>query len=147
MPSTQPAGPESARSSPVPGTLRVSALLVGLEALVLIGVGGWLLVGTLVEPPRQVAPAVTSAAFLMIAGFGMVPLAYGIRRARRWARAPVAVVQLLTLPISWQLLEQPTTAGGMTMLIVAVLVLVLTFLPSSTAAFETAAGDDRGDEA
>lgn len=132
-------------SPALPPTLRTAAALLAVEALGILVIGGWLLVGTLTEGGDGLAIGLSSALFMIVAGVGVGLLSIGVLRARAWSRGPVTLVQFLQLPIGWQFLAEPTTPAGMTAVAMAIVVLVLMFLPSSTRAFESSRSSDAAD--
>jgi len=74
------------------------------------------------------------AAFMI--GFAVLLLAaaYGLLRVRRWARAPVVVVQLIMVPVGWSFRGGQTTWVAVAMIAFALLTLVLLLHPRSTRA-------------
>lgn len=118
-------------SPSLPPTLRVAAVLLAVEALAVFAMGGWLLFGTIAEDGRALAIGLSSALFIVAAGLGVGLLSYGLFRARSWTRAPVTLAQFLLLPIGWQLIAAPTTLVGFALIVMAIVTLVLMFLPSS----------------
>ncbi|HEY0237753.1 MAG TPA: hypothetical protein VGC37_03835, partial [Friedmanniella sp.] len=73
--------------------------------------------------------------FFMV-GFAVLlgAAARGLLRGRRWARAPVVVVQLILLPVGWSFRGGQTSWVFATMIIVALVTLVLILHPRSTQA-------------
>lgn len=84
------------------------------------------------------------AAFMI--GFAVLlgAAARGLLLRRRWARAPVVVVQLIMLPVGWGFRAAPTTWVAVTMIVVALATLVLVLHPRSTRALVV---DDAASEA
>ena len=74
-------------------------------------------------------------AFFMI-GFAVLLLvaARALLRLRRWARAPIVVVQLILLPTGWSFRGGETTGVAVAMIAVALVTLVLVLHPASTRA-------------
>ena len=62
---------------------------------------------------------------------------------RRWARAPVVVVQLIMLPVGWSFRGGQTTWVAVIMIVVALLTLLAVLHPASTRALldDPAVGD------
>jgi hypothetical protein len=104
--------------------------LLGVEALGLVAGSVVLLVDTVAGHPTDRASALLTAAFAVA---GAVALGYGARgllRLRPAARTPIVVLQVLAVPVGYQLAfdsEQP--AWGWPILLVAVAVLYLLFTP------------------
>jgi uncharacterized membrane protein len=73
---------------------------------------------------------------LCMVGFAVLLLAAAraLLRTRRWARAPIVVVQLIMLGVGWSFRGGQTTWVAVTMIIVALLTLLATLHPRSTRA-------------
>ncbi|MBM7790662.1 hypothetical protein [Tenggerimyces flavus] len=110
------------------------ALLEGLGAA---AAGVWMVAQIIADRPVGLAIALSTAGFVLVAGALLVALSVGLFRQRRWSRGPAVFVQLLMLPIGYQLVEAPTTPIGYAMLLLALVGLVCLLLPSSTAVFRT----------
>jgi uncharacterized membrane protein (DUF2068 family) len=100
-----------------------------------VGFGGWLALESLVEAPRGLGIAVGTGVFVVAAGVGLGILGWGLFHARRWSRGLTVVLQLLMLPIGYELTSAPTTVVGIGMLGAALATLALVLAPASTAAF------------
>ena len=91
MPVTPKAGP-AGRDPVTPPPLQVSAALVGLEALAL-------LVLAVLEMANlrsiRLTMGVTTTVFFLAAAAGLAWAAWSLWRARRWARGPVVMTQLI----------------------------------------------------
>ena len=93
-------------SSPRHWSAPVSAALVALQALALLGYGGYVLAAALTgrtEQLRSVWDAEGVGAYLLILGTGLAVVGYGLLRARRWAYAPAALSQLISLAVVWNM--------------------------------------------
>jgi uncharacterized membrane protein len=115
----------------LPPQLTVAAALAALEGLVALGFG----VTQIFQVRLFRAVVGVGVAFFMI-GFAVLlgAAARGLLRGRRWARAPIVVVQLILLPVGWSFRGGQTTWVAATMIIVALLTLVLILHPRSTRA-------------
>jgi len=94
--------PEPTVDAP-PRPLKAACALLGLEALGLLAGGVVLLVDTVTGHPTDRASAVLTAAFAVA---GAVALAYGARgllRLRPAARTPIVVLEVLAVPVGYQL--------------------------------------------
>jgi hypothetical protein len=122
--------------------LTLAGVLTVAEGLGILVVTGWLVVGILRERPAEPVTAWAAAGLLGLFGAGVSFAGRGVLRAARWSRAPTAVTQLLLVAVSSQL---PWVAIVSVLVVLAVVVGVLLFLPPSTLAF---VGDDqrRGDD-
>lgn len=109
--------------------------MVSLEAVGAILIGGWLIVATLLERPRGLAIALSSGVFVVAVGVGLTALAWGLRHARRWSRGLTVALQLIGLPLGYELLSGDTLPAGAAMLVVAVATLALVLAPRSTEIF------------
>lgn len=89
-----PAGPDA------PRPVRVAGVLVLLQGLAGVVIGGWLLVAALRGSTGPV-PIGATAAWLI--GFGVILVAVGVNlvRSRHGARTPAVVAQLLLLGACW----------------------------------------------
>ena len=119
----------NARSRPWPLTL--AAALAGLEGLVALGFGV-----VEVGQVRLSRAVVGVGVALLMLGFAvlLVLAARALLQRRRWARAPVVVVQLILLPVGWGFRGGHTTWVATTMIVVALLTLVMILHPRSTRA-------------
>lgn len=116
-----PAAPE------VPGPVRAAGLLVLLQGLAGVVIGGWLLV---VAIGRSAGPVPIGATAAWLAGFGAILLAVGVNlvRGRPGARTPAIVAQLLLLGVCWYATgpsSQPAYGIPAAAFCVAVLVLLV----------------------
>jgi hypothetical protein len=120
---------------PPPAAVRPSALVV-LVALVagqgigLVGLAVFFLVELIVASPTSAPRAVMAALLTLLAGLGLLAVARGLRRARRWARAPALVTQLLALPVAWGLVQGGRWYVGVPLILWALGVLALLFTPA-----------------
>ena len=114
-----------------PPQLTAAAALALLEGLVALAFG----VAEIFEIRLFRAVVGVGVALFMI-GFAVLlgAAARGLLRLRRWARAPVVVVQLIMLPVGWSFRGGQTEAVAVAMIGVALLTLVLVLHPRSTRA-------------
>jgi hypothetical protein len=106
-------------------------VLAGLEGLAALAFG----VAEIFQVRLVRAVVGVGVAAFMI-GFAVLLLAagHGLLRGRRWARAPIVVVQLIMIPVGWGFRAAPTTWVAVTMIAVSLLTLVLILHPASTKA-------------
>ena len=128
-----------------PTQLVVAAVLAALEGLVALGFG----VAEIFQVRLFRAVVGVGVAVFMV---GFAALLFAAARAllqlRRWARAPVVVVQLIMLPVGWSFRGGQTTPVAVGMIIVALLTLVLILHPRSTRALvEPGSPEDDTDDA
>jgi hypothetical protein len=79
---------------------RVVAAAMCSEAIVVIGAGFVLAIGTLLANASSRAGAAFMALLVLLAGGGLVVVALGLWRGRRAARAPALVWQVLQLAVA-----------------------------------------------
>ena len=119
--------PEDA-AAPPPRPVRLAAALVALEGVALLVLAAVEAISTVASEPASVSLALVTAAFAAAAGALLLWLARGLTELRGAARTPVVVVQLIALPIGWNLVG---TSGrpelGLPVLLLAVAVLSLLF--------------------
>jgi hypothetical protein len=93
------ADPAPARPVPergeTPVAVRRAALVVGLEAVLLLGGALVLLYLTLTSTAASVGNAVAEVVYVALFGVAMAAAAVGLWRVSPWARGPVVVLQLI----------------------------------------------------
>jgi hypothetical protein len=118
--------------------LVVAAAVVALEAVTLLAVGGSVVLGS--ERGRLVLD-VTTTAFFLLYGCGLLVCARGLVLARRWARAPVVLAQLIQVLVAWSFLPGETRWVAILLAVSAVAVLAAVLSPAATRAL---VGDEAG---
>ena len=114
-----------------PPQLTAAAVLALLEGLVALGFG----VAEIFEIRLFRAVVGVGVALFMIAFAVLLgAAARALLRLRRWARAPVVVVQLIMLPVGWSFRGGRTEDVAVAMIAAALLTLVLVLHPRSTRA-------------
>ncbi|WP_435126016.1 hypothetical protein [Actinacidiphila sp. bgisy144] len=114
-------------AGPPPARLTAAAAVAGLEGAAIAAWGVTMFFGG----GSDVLPG------LLVLALAALPLlaAYGLRRARRWSRGPALIVQLVALPIAWNLLRSDgaglVTAGAV-LGVLALAGLVLLVHPATT---------------
>jgi len=116
--------------------LRACAVLVGLQALGLLGAAVFFVVELFVATPDDRTRALVAALLALVAAAGMALVARGLLAGRRWARAPALVVNLLVLPVAFDLVRGGRWYVGLPLALWALGVLALLFAPSTDAALE-----------
>ena len=130
-----------------PGPLRVLSGIAVVEGLAFLAYAVYDIVqairigATGPTPVSNVPGLILQPLIFAVLGLALGAAAIGFWRARRWARAPFVLIQLLILVVSVPLaLASAADAGtgphaaGIILTVVAVGGLVLTFLPSTTGA-------------
>ena len=132
MPVTPKAGP-AGRDPVAPPPLQVAAALVGLEALAL-------LVLAVLEMANlrsiRLTMGVTTTVFFLAAAAGLAWAAWSLWRARRWARGPVVMAQLIQLGLAWNLRDAPTTLLAVGLAVAGVVVIAGLLHPATTQVLE-----------
>jgi hypothetical protein len=109
-----------------PRAVRAAALLVAVEGAALVVLAVAEALSTLLGDPGDPALALVTAALAAAGGALLLWLARALARLRRAARSPVVVVQLIALPIGWNLISPSGRPElGVPVLLLAAAVLVL----------------------
>jgi len=121
----------------VPKEIRQAAILIAIEALGLLGAAGVLLVKLITGHPTKVWGAVAEIGFAVAGAAVLALCARGIRALRPAARTPIVFIQLLSLPVAFDLAFQAgLVAYGGPILVIALAVLYLLFSPGSRLALD-----------
>ena len=118
--------PPAAR--PVAGLALVA--LVAAQGLGVAGLAVFFLVELVVATPLSVPRALMAALLTLLGGVGLLLVARGLDRGRRWARAPALVTQLLVVPVGAGLVQGGRWYVGVPLIGWALAVLVLLFTPA-----------------
>jgi hypothetical protein len=122
-----------------PPPLMVAAGLVAVEGLLVLAYG--VLEAADLHSGR-VTMGVTSAAFFLILGGGLVWFAWLVLQGRAWARSPILVAQVLFLGIAWNFRGGDTTWVTVGLGLVALVVLVGLLHPASMEALSGRSRDN-----
>ncbi|MGY1453254.1 hypothetical protein [Streptomyces sp. SS8] len=136
-----PADAPRTPQAPRPGRLTAAATVVAAQGVVVAGLGVTMLVmlltGSRVDDTVQ---ALTGAATVLALAVLPLAAARGLWLRRRWSRGPAVIVQLMALPVGWQMAQN----GGVWLAAGAVIALtalaVLGFLITPAAAGALGAG-------
>jgi hypothetical protein len=132
-----PAG--NAKAAAVPRTMLFAAVLVGIEALALLVFG----VAALLNAHSSTAGlGITNGIFFLLYAAGLGFAAWGLSRARRWSRSPVLIAQVIQLGVAYSFAGHNTVAVAVVLAVVAIPVLVILFIPSTTDALWGPRDDD-----
>ena len=93
-------------SANVPGALKLAAVLVAAEGL-LVAVLGILEAFTIHRD--RLGSGITTTIFLLLYGAGLVLVARGLFRASTWSRGPAVFSQLIQLGVAWSFWGGTTT--------------------------------------
>lgn len=100
-----------------------AALLVGLEAVALVGLAVVYAVRGALGDAASAAGAEAGAALIGLVGVLLGLVARGLARARGWARTPALVVQLFGLLVGVDLVRAHAFVSGAVLVLLAVAVL------------------------
>ncbi|GAA2066164.1 hypothetical protein [Williamsia deligens] len=133
MTPTDPSAPDARPLDPPPTAVRRAGLVVAAEGVVGVVVAVVLVVrGLSGADDKGFINDYGTAAWFAILGGGVIAGGLALVRGRRWGRAIAVVAQILLLPVAFALL---TDSGqpwyGAPLLVVALVVLVLLFSPTS----------------
>jgi hypothetical protein len=129
--------PPATVATELPRPLKVACGLVGLQALGLLVAGVVLLVDSLAGHPTDRASALFAAAFAVLAAAALGFGARGLLRLRPSARMPVVVLEILAVPVGYQLaFDSDRPEWGGPILLCALAVLYLLFTPPVRAALD-----------
>jgi hypothetical protein len=131
---TEQAPPRSVR---VPAQVRSAVAIVALQALALLAAAIVLIVKTIFGDPDSVGRAMSDAGFAILGALLLALGARGLLRLSSAARTPVIVLELLALPVSFDLAFQAHRVDyGGPILVSAVVVLYLVFTPPAREALD-----------
>ncbi len=111
----------------------VAASLVAIEALVLTALGVLELANL---RSVRLTMGLTTSAFFLAAAAGLAWCAWSLWRARRWARGPVVMAQLIQLGLAWNLWTGSTKLVAAGLAVVALVVIAGLLHPASTEVLE-----------
>jgi drug/metabolite transporter (DMT)-like permease len=114
----------------VPAPLRAACAVIGLEAVALLGVAVFLFADAITGNPNSVGAALLIGLGTLL-GAGLLGFCTrGLWRLQPGARTPAVVLQLLALPVSYDMAFQAGRYGyGGPILVAALAVLYLLFTP------------------
>jgi hypothetical protein len=122
-------------SAPTP--LKIAAVIIVLEAAALIAAAIIVLIKTATESAHNVLGAVLLAAIAAFGAAVLVLSARGLLHLRQSARTPVIVLQVIALPVSFDLAFQAHRYGyGGPILLAALAVIYLLFTPPARAVLD-----------
>ncbi len=130
-----PHSPEKTDEPKPPTSRRVAALplaaaLIGLEGVVTVAFGAYLMVAGAVGHPSSLARAEIAGALVLVLGLAVVLVGWGVLRGRSWSRAPAVLVQVFCLPVAWGLLQGGRYGIAVPIGVVAIALLALLLGPA-----------------
>jgi uncharacterized membrane protein (DUF2068 family) len=120
----------------------VAGLLV-LQGGSLVGIALFYVVELAVATATDVTRALVSAGLALLAGLGVLQVGRGLLQARRWARSPALVTNLILIPVSVGLLQGGRWLIGVPLLAAAAIVVVLLFSSSVNSTLEQSDPDEQ----
>ena len=109
--------------------MAVAAVIVGLEAVVLLIVGIILGISLVTSAPASLASGIFLLVLVLGFGAGLAAVAVNLFRGYRWTRSAAFVWQLLMLTIAVPTLLAGQTLTGLLLIIPPLVVAVLLFTP------------------
>jgi hypothetical protein len=116
--------------------VRRAALVVAVEAALLVGLAVVILVLTVVSSPDSVGRAVAEAFYVLAGGLLLAGAAAGLWRVAAWSRGPVIVLQVLLGVVGYSFAfpgERPLV--GLPVLALAAVEIYLLLTPEARLAF------------
>ncbi|GLX01809.1 hypothetical protein [Microtetraspora sp. NBRC 16547] len=117
-----------------PLTLTVASVVVAVEGLAALALGGYVAVETVIGKPSDLASSIFVAAFGILVGAGLLWVAWGVLQVFRWTRGPGVVTQIFALPVAITLIQSQQYAYGIPLVVAAAIALVTLLAPQSTKA-------------
>ncbi|ETK32002.1 hypothetical protein [Microbispora sp. ATCC PTA-5024] len=117
-----------------PATLVVAAAVVAAEGLLALALGGYVAVETVAGKPADLVSSIAVAGFGVLAGAGLLWVAWGLWQVLRWSRGPSVVAQIFALPVAITLIQSGQYGYGVPLVAGAVVALVALLAPPSTQA-------------
>jgi hypothetical protein len=117
--------------SALPPPVDRAALLVALEALVLVGLGVAYAVAGLRGQAESRVGALLGAALVVGSGMVLLPVVHGLRRRQGWARSPAVAVQLLTFLTGLSLAPTGIAPAAFAAMVLSGTVVYLLFTPAA----------------
>jgi hypothetical protein len=116
-----------------PVTLVIAAVVLVVQGLTALVLGGYVAVETVIGKPADVVSALIVAVFGVLIGAGVTWVGWNVLRGVRWSRGPAVVTQIFAIPLGWTLApEQPLI--GIPLVVVALLAAGCLLAPPSTRA-------------
>jgi hypothetical protein len=115
-------------------TLSLTALIVAVQGLAMLALGFGLVIQSVVGNPDSRTAAMLIGVLSLLGGAGLVLCSWGLRRGRRWSRAPALVWLLLMVPVGWYQVQGSLRWLGIPLMAVSGLGALLLLVPASTEA-------------
>lgn len=102
-----------------------AVVLLGIESVVLLGLGVLLVVRGFGTGIDDVGRAETGGVLALVGAAGLGLVTWGVLRGRSAFRSPAVVTQILCLPVAWGLLQGGLYGYGVPLVAVPILIIVL----------------------
>ncbi|MCI0383938.1 hypothetical protein [Streptomyces sp. CNQ085] len=132
--------------APRPGRITAAAAVVAAQAVVVAGLGVTMLVLLLTgSRADDTVQALTGAATVLTLAVLPLAAARGLWLRRRWSRGPAVIVQLMALPVGWQMAQNGGAwlAAGTLIALTALAVLGCLMSPTAAGALGIAPRESR----
>ncbi|GAA3424981.1 hypothetical protein ACWDTT_01135 [Streptosporangium sandarakinum] len=125
-----------------PVTLTVAAVVLALEGILALLLGGYVGVETVIGKPSDPISSLFVAGFGIAVGAALLWVAWGLLQAQRWARGPGVVAQIFIAIVAITLIQSGQGAMGIPLIAATLAGLVTLLSPPTTHALY---GDERPD--
>ncbi|WP_369207480.1 hypothetical protein [Streptomyces sp. PU-14G] len=127
---------DTGTKAPGPRRIVAAAVVTGVEGVVVAAFGLFSLVLLATGSPDDMVQAATLAVTVLALSALPLAAARGLWRRRRWSRGPSMIVQLLALPVAWQMAQNGggLVAAAVALALAAVAVLACLVNPKATEA-------------
>ncbi|MDP9865281.1 MULTISPECIES: hypothetical protein [Streptosporangium] len=115
-------------------TLTVAAVVMGLEGLITLVLGGYAGVETVIGQPSDVLSSIFVAGFGILVGVVLLWVGWGMLQAERWTRSLGVLAQIFATVIGITLIQSDQQTIGIPLIAVAVIGLVALLSPPTTQA-------------
>ncbi|MFG7942797.1 MULTISPECIES: hypothetical protein [Streptomyces] len=124
---------QGAAEAPRPRRIAAAAAVTGLQGVVVAVFGLVSLVMLVTGEPDDMTQAVTLAVTVLALAVLPLAAARGLWLRRRWSRGPSMIVQLIALPVAWQMAQNGGLLLALAVLLAGCAVAVLCCLVNPTA--------------
>ncbi|GAA3130768.1 hypothetical protein [Streptosporangium carneum] len=115
-----------------PLSLTVAAVVMALEGVTALLLGGYVGVETVIGKPDDVVSSIFVAGFGILVGVALLWVAVGMLRTERWARSPGVLTQIFAVVVGVTLIQSDQRAIGIPLIAAAVIGLVALLSPPTT---------------
>jgi hypothetical protein len=126
-----------------PITLLLAAVCEALLGLLLLVLGGYVLVNTLLGNATDITFALPLAVFAFGGGAALCYVSWGLYGLRDWARTPVVLTQIFALVVAYYMWTSDQPEMSLALGGYALLTLALVLAPQTTATLFPAEGPSR----